>query len=184
MKNLKQYVAVLLATLMLVTALPMTALAAGADEAQSLPVLADALEAGTIGTGELDDIFALIPLEERTLEVDLSGYTPAELRMVPLSTIFAEEDLPADTIVAWTTGTYGDDYTVSKLSDTADIVDAYNRYSDSNTGTLNCVVGSGKQLDAKNVHYRVTVKFSDLENWLTPTLYNGKQEQVEIVDKT
>ena len=181
MRNLKQYLAALLAALLLVTTLPVTALAANADGTQPLPGLADALETGTIETGALDDVLALIPLEERTLEVDLSTYTPAELRMIPLSTIFAGANLPADTVVAWSVGN-DDNYTVSKLSDTVDIVDAYSHYN-SNTGTLDCVVGSGKQLDAKNIHYTVTIKFGDLENWLTPVLYNGKQEPVEILSK-
>lgn len=52
--------------------------------------------------------------------------------------------------------------------------------------TLNCVVGSGKQLDAKNVHYNVEVQFGDLQNWLVPILYrgtDGAQKAVEILDK-
>lgn len=181
--KIKKLLTTLLAVLMLVTMLPTAAMAIGLGAAQSLPDLVDMPEMRTL---ETSDIYALIPLEERTLEVDLSTYTPAELRMILLSTIFAGEDLPADTMVAWTTGSNDDNYKVNKLSDTVDILEAYQYYND-NKGVLNCVVGSGKQLDAKNIHYNVTIQFGDLRNWLIPVLYretNGVQEAVEILDKS
>ena len=77
---------------MVAALLPIAAFAADVDATQSN--LAYAPDAGILDAGDLDNVLALIHLEERTLEVDLSDYTPAELRMIKLSTIFAKENLP------------------------------------------------------------------------------------------
>lgn len=104
-----------------------------------------------------------------------------------MSTIFAKENLPSDTVVAWTADSYGDNYAVNRLDDTIDIVSAY-RYYSNHTGELDCVVGSGKQLDHSNIHYTVNIQFGDLQNWLGYTLYdeveNGSRSLIRVITLT
>lgn len=55
---------------------------------------------------------SLMPLEERNLFIDLNGYSPVELTMVKVDTIFAGEDaLTADDMVMWTSEG-SDDYEI------------------------------------------------------------------------
>ncbi len=117
--------------------------------------------------------FSLLPLTERELEVDLSDYTPVELTMVALDSIFTGDTALTDTDkVMWTYG-HGDDYTISSPGDKIDL-SYYTYYSTSNTWQM--IVGKADQLESSNVRYIVEVNTTKSREWLTSTVYTQDQD--------
>lgn len=111
---------------------------------------------------------SLLPLEEEWLNVDLSAYTPAELTMVSVDSIFAGDKALKDSDkIVWTYN-YDDDYTVSSSGDFLDL-SYHTYYSSSNMWEM--IVGDADQLAAGNKRYFVNVKVKESRSWLTPTVY-------------
>lgn len=117
--------------------------------------------------GDGTDPISLLPLTERNLTADLSGYTPAELTMVSLSSIFQGANAlnPTDK-VAWTCS-YEDDYTVSTAGSKVDL----SRYTASGGTAWQMIVGDGTQLNASNVRNIVNLTITRSEEWLKSVVY-------------
>lgn len=126
-------------------------------------------------------LMSLLPLEEKALTVDLRGYTPAELTMVSLDSIFTGENALTDTDkVVWSYESE-DNYTISSSGDLVDLsCDTY--YGRTNTWQM--IVGSADQLDASNIRYLVDVRVTGSRSWLKPTVYTqdsgGKRSSVNV----
>lgn len=113
---------------------------------------------------------SLLPLEERYLRVDLTQFTPVELTMVSVDSIFAGDNAVADTDkIIWKMA-YNDDegYTVSTSGDTLDL-SCNTCYNSNNSWEM--IVGEADQLAADNIRYRVIVSNKSTQNWLVPTAY-------------
>jgi len=125
---------------------------------------------------------SLLPLEERYLNVNLSGFTPAELTMVSVDSIFTGDSALTDTSKVVWTYSYDDDYTVSSLGDKLDL--SINTYDSSSSWEM--IVGEDDQLAAGNIRYRVHINTTASENWLTPVVYTqdeeGKRENISLTD--
>ena len=124
---------------------------------------------------------SLLPLEEEWLNVDLSAYTPAELTMVSVDSIFAGDKALKDSDkIVWTYN-YDDDYTVSSSGDFLDL-SYHTYYSSSNMWEM--IVGDADQLAAGNKRYFVNVKVKESRSWLTPTVYiqdaDGKRTNIRV----
>ncbi len=125
---------------------------------------------------------SLLPLEEKYLTVDLTSYTPAELTMVSVDSIFAGETvLSADEKVAWTY--HGeDDYTVSQSGDR---IDLSHGTTDSSTN-WEMIVGDGDQLTGTNIRYNISFSITPSREWLVPSVYSqtadGSRAEVPLTE--
>ncbi len=118
------------------------------------------------GDGEMET--SLLPLTERYLSADLSAYTPAELTMVSTGEIFTGNNQLTDTDKVVWTRSYSDDYTVSSSGDRLDL--SVRTYS-SSYSSWEMIVGEADQLAAGNIRYDVSLRLTESEDWLTPTVY-------------
>lgn len=127
------------------------------------------------GWTDIPQVASLLPLERKSLSVDLTGFTPAELTMVSVDSIFTGPNALADTSkIMWTT--YGDDdYTVSGSGELLDL---------SRTSSWEMIVGTADQLAADNIRYYVYVNRTSADNWLVPTAYvqaeDGSRTEVTV----
>ena len=123
---------------------------------------------------------SMLPLTQEFLTVNLEGYTPAELSMVSVDTVFTGDNALEDTEkVVWTYNGK-DDYTVSMSGDMLNL-----SYGTSNTYTYwDMIVGDGDQLTDTNIRYQVTVRVTSSRNWLTPVLYvensDGTRKEIAV----
>lgn len=126
-------------------------------------------------TDEADgaDPTSLLPLEERTLNFDFTGYTPVELTMISLDEIFVGDNaLGSGDKVLWTD--YGDDYTINMSSDLLDL--SYytsDRLSDYPFMSWEMIIGDDNQLAANNIRYNVILELTKSTDWLIPSVYIG-----------
>lgn len=112
--------------------------------------------------------YSLLPLEEKSLQVDLTAYTPMELSMVKIAEVFAGEKEFTDTDkIMWSYGADGDDFTVSTSGNTVDMRD-YNAYQ--------MIVGNDDQLDVTNIRYIIQVQKTSMDDWLIPSVYTQKED--------
>lgn len=136
---------------------------------------------------------SLLPLEERQVIVDLSGYTPVDLTHVSLDEIFMGEiALAEDDHVMWTVQGE-DDYTVSSPGDIINLsYETYNpsyHYSDGVEGrvvTWEMIAGDDSQLAADNIRYSVDIAVTPSREWLLPAVYiqdeEGNRKEVPVSD--
>lgn len=174
MRKWKRGLAALLAALVLVSVLPAMAAESGEDDAAPETPVVD-------GPQEAVESLSLLPLEEKSISVDLTTYLPIELRAVKVAELLAAEIKDADhpnrpldgtEKVAWSLD--GDSYTVYQMDDTVDL--EYLGSSGQYTRRPEMIVGSAKQLDAKNVRYRGSVSISGYQDFLVPTLYKQAED--------
>ena len=124
---------------------------------------------------------SLLPLTQKSLTVNLEGYTPAELSMVSVATVFTGDNALKDTEkVVWTY--YGeDDYTVSMSGDMLNL--SYGTRGSSYT-SWDMIVGDGDQLTGTNIKYRVAVQVTPSKEWLLPVLYvenaDGTRKEIAV----
>ncbi|MGN0158803.1 MAG: putative Ig domain-containing protein [Brotaphodocola sp.] len=118
--------------------------------------------------------FSLLELEERYLEIDLSGYTPAELTMVSVDTIFTgNEELKEKDQVIWAVDGE-DDYRINASGDILDL-----SYETGYGGTVwEMIVGENDQLASTNIRYFIDVMTTESETWLVPEVYSQSEEGV------
>ena len=123
--------------------------------------------------------FSLLPLQEKILTIDLNGYTPAELRMVKVSTIFSDGVLDGNETLFY--AKQGDDFQAVTAEDNLDVLASW--YT-----TWQFIVGSGNQLDTNNIRY--LVRFTNVDagaDWLIPevSLQDAAEQRtpVEIYTK-
>lgn len=113
---------------------------------------------------------SLLPLPEKRLTVDLSAYTPAELTMVSVSSIFTGANALADVDkVVWAYNDSEDDF---KVSPSNGIVDLSYRTSYNTSTNWQMIVGAADQLAADNTRYIMTIKVTNSRGWLAPVVYN------------
>ncbi len=131
------------------------------------------------------DPASLLPLEEKSLNVDLMGYTPLELTQVLIDSIFTgEAPLQNGQKVAWKYSDYdkSENYTVSSIGDKIDL----SRYTYNGGGNWEMIVGDGDQLTDSNIRYIVRINVTKSEKWLVPTVYtqgeDGKRNQIPVLD--
>ena len=124
-------------------------------------------------------LMSLLPLSLKHLRVDLSEYTPVELTMVSVESIFAgDNELDDKDNVIWTFRGE-DDYKVSTSGDVLDLGWPWAEWE--------MIVGENDQLAAENLRYWVDVTVhEDTWNWLTPIVYGqdskGERTSIEVVD--
>lgn len=124
-------------------------------------------EKKTFTNGDGAMTMSLLPLKERRLDVDVSDYTPAELTMVSLKSIFAGEQELKDTDQVIWTHERNNSYRVNSSEDTVDL--SY-WTSDGSQETWEMIVGESDQLASSNVRYFVTLNVQMSEDWLIPTV--------------
>lgn len=117
-------------------------------------------------------LMSLLPLEERRLTVDLTGYTPAELTMVSVDSIFNGENALADTDKVVWKRTGNDFYRTSTADEYLDL----SLYTMNGGTSWEMIVGDDDQLAAENVRYIVRTEVTESENWLIPTVYVQDEE--------
>lgn len=120
---------------------------------------------------------SLLPLKEVYLrDIDVTGYTPLELTMVSIESIFTGKVAMADTDrIMWTKSMDGSDYTINQIDGCVDL----------SYGTqFQMIVGEPDQLAADNIRYLVNIRKSDDKGWLTPVFYgqveDGTRAEVEV----
>jgi len=110
---------------------------------------------------------SLLPLEERELTVDLTGYTPPELTMVSVDSIFTGNDALANTDQVMWTSFFDDSYKVTAKDGYMDLSrDTYRGLS-----YWEMIVGDNDQLDSNNIRYIVHLNTTESKDWLIPTVY-------------
>lgn len=126
------------------------------------------------------DPISLLPLEKQYLHsIDLQGYTPLELTMVSVDSVFAGNvDLKGTDRVMWTVN-YSDleYYQINQPGDYINL-----SYSTS----FEMIVGEPDQLAADNIRYIVYTNTTPAADWLKPVFYvqdeNGARTAVEVKD--
>lgn len=124
--------------------------------------------------------YSLLPLEKKSLRVDLTAYTPMELSMVKIKEVFAGEKEFTDTDkIMWSYRADGDDFTVSTSGDTVDMRD-YSSYQ--------MIVGNDDQLDMSNMRYIISINKKSMYDWLIPEIYkkdvSGRRRKIEPYSKS
>lgn len=125
---------------------------------------------------------SLLPIREVSLaQVDLSGYTPVELTQVSATTLLGNNVAAGDTIV-WKSNYVSsrDEYIVS----TGDKLDLSVNTNNNTLQDWELIVGSGDQLDADAVRYRLSVKITKSRNWLAPAVYTQNEQGVRTLLQT
>lgn len=131
---------------------------------------------------------SLLPLREKNLEIDLTGFTPIELTSVSLDQIFTGNSEPADDAeIAWTKK-WNDSYKKVLWKAANGAVNTVNLSYDTDNGwsTWEMIVGKADQLAASNIRYNIRVEMTDSSEWLIPTMYyldkEGKRKDCTIKD--
>ncbi|MBR4082989.1 MAG: LysM peptidoglycan-binding domain-containing protein [Lachnospiraceae bacterium] len=132
--------------------------------------------------------FSLLPLEEKSLTVDLTGYTPIELTQVSINEIFAGENLVEGTDKIMLKTKVSSDGTEYEICETGDKVNlSYSTYY-SSSNTWEMIVGEVDQLAASNIRYSIRVNQTASRNWLVPQAYvqgeDGTRTSLEVVQNT
>ncbi len=129
-------------------------------------------------------LLSLQPLYGKVLNVDLSGFTPAELTMVSVDTLFAGTTAVTDTDkIIWRTENDAGDYVILSMGDK---IDLSRRTSSGFCRPVEMIVGEVDQLATDNIRYVVDYKVDRSNFWLTPTVYaqdtNGVRTQIKVVN--
>ena len=115
---------------------------------------------------------SLLPLEEKSLTVDLTGFTPVELTQVAMKDVFAGEREFTETDRIMWTWRVEDDYEISLPGDKIDL--SCNTY---NGGTRwEMIVGDDDQLAASNIRYQIEVETTESIQWLIPSVYEQAED--------
>jgi hypothetical protein len=124
---------------------------------------------------------SLMPLPEVNVEIDLSSYLRAELKMAKVSVVVSAvnsvEPTPSPEIddedaVVWAKKSYSngseDDFKIVTRDDYIDLTPYYDYYDET---YLELIVGDAKQLSAENTRYIVTIKVASSEDIFDFDLY-------------
>ncbi len=123
---------------------------------------------------------SLLPLKSRSLNADLSMYTPVELTMVSLDKIFmGDKALGSGDKVMWSWR--DNDYKISSPGDKIDL----SHGTVSGHGNWTMIVGDPDQLAADNIRYHVSLDVTGSEKWLKTTIYTqdsgGNRKNVPLM---
>lgn len=132
-------------------------------------------------------LMSLLPLEERNLSLDLSGFTPIELAGVKPATVFkGENQIGTETEILWKLRNSRDNYESYPYSDGVVVMDLASNTSGATSTSWEMIVGNPDQLDASNIRYYVDIAVTDTENWLIPTVTihndDGTTKNVTVTD--
>ena len=113
---------------------------------------------------------SLLPLQQRNLTVDLTGFTPVELTMVSIDSIFTGSEALTDTSkVAWIhSGETA--YDIYQTGDKLNLIKDCSAWSGS-SALWYIYVGSADQLDMTDIEYQISIRYSGWANWLKPIVY-------------
>ena len=113
---------------------------------------------------------SLLPLEERYLSVDMRGYTPLELSMVSVKSIFTGKNELKDTDkLIWRYDSKSYEYKISEANGYLDL--AYGM-KDSTYRSWEIITGEADQLAQSNIRYSVGVYLTKSAEWLIPSVYS------------
>lgn len=117
-------------------------------------------------------LMSLLPLEERNLSVDLSGFSPIELTEVKPKTVFSGANEISDTsAILWRLRYSSDDsYYGDEKEIQAEYLDLGFHTSGSTNSYWEMIVGENDQLASSNIRYYVTAQVTDSEDWLIPNV--------------
>lgn len=132
-------------------------------------------------------LMSLLPLEERNLSLDLSGFTPIELACVKPATVFkGENQIGTETEILWKPRDSRDNYESDPDSVGVVAMDLAFNTSGATSTSWEMIVGNPDQLDASNIRYYVDIAVTDTENWLIPTVTihndDGTTKNVTVTD--
>lgn len=130
------------------------------------------------GDGTME--MSLLPLTQRNLTVDLTGYTPIELTMVSTDSIFTGANALKNTDkIAWkdTTNTIGmmHDYNMSSVADTIDV--SYLTYIGESDWEF--IVGTADQLDENDICYKLKIISTVSDKWLEPVYFDENNQKMK-----
>lgn len=111
---------------------------------------------------DIPQTFSLLPLEYRSLSVDLRGFTPVELTMVSVDSIFTGTNALTDTSSIMWTVNGDDDYTISGSGEQLNLC---------RSSSWEMIVGAADQLAADNIRYLISVSKTSVSKWLVPVVY-------------
>ena len=120
---------------------------------------------------------SLLPLEKRYLDVDLTGYSPFELSMVKVDSVFTgtNEIQDADKII-WKMSSYPDSYMVDQQNGYLDLA---HQTSSSSWAYYELIVGKVDQLEASNVRYSLSAKITGSDEWLSAEAFKIENTDTE-----
>ena len=112
---------------------------------------------------------SLLPLEERYLSVDMRGYTPLELSMVSVKSIFTGKNELKDTDkLIWRYDSKSYEYKISEADGYLDL--AYGM-KDSTYRSWEIITGEADQLAQSNIRYSLGLHLTKSAEWLIPSVY-------------
>ena len=179
MRKAKKVIVSLLILTMILSMLPVTALATySVDEDASATVQASqpALQ-------------SMMPLKEVKKTLDLTAYLPHELQEFPVSKLqelLGMQETPAVYVKRNYKTDYGDAY-FPGINDnytafgSSESIDLYGNGLQE-TIQLEVIGGTADQLNPNNVRYIVTVKMTPLKSLFVPQAYTHNREEIEILD--
>lgn len=131
-------------------------------------------------------LMSLLPLEERNLSVDLSGFSPIELTYVKAASIFKGENQLTDTsAILWKRRNYSSDHYNEKDEAKASYINLSYGTSGSTSTNWEMIVGENDQLAASNIRYYVNAKVTDSSSWLSASVKlkndDGTTENVDVI---
>ena len=113
---------------------------------------------------------SLLPLQERNLTVDLTGFTPVELTMVSIDSIFTGSEALTDTSkVAWKPSGEAA-YDICQTGDKLNLIKDCSYYS--SYAFWDMFVGSADQLDMTDIKYHIQINHQKWMQWLEPLVYS------------
>ena len=125
-------------------------------------------------------LMSLLPLEEKSLRLDMIGYLPGELKAVEVSYVLSGK-MEEDDLVVWAKGSGSDNYAIVDQEATIDLAP---ESSYTSTVYLEMIVGTDDQLDVNNIRYNVRVYVTPYHDLLTVTAYTtGEARQpIDVYD--
>lgn len=115
-------------------------------------------------------LMSLLPLEERNLSLDLSGFTPIELTRVKLSSIYTGgNQLNKTDDILWKPRNNNDSYNENSVNQT-DYLDLSYMTSGSDSTSWEMIVGKCDQLASSNIRYYIDIAVTNSKKWLIPSL--------------
>ncbi len=116
-------------------------------------------------------MFSLMPLETDSFTADFTGFTPLELTMVKIESVFAgNRELEDTDRIMWCQD--GDDYKINSGSDVIDL--SYRTYYGGTSWDM--IVGAADQLEASNVHYTVRMNTTNSYDWIQSKVYKPEED--------
>lgn len=121
---------------------------------------------------------SLLPLDSRSLTIDLSGFSPIELSEVKVSSIFTGNYQLSDTDAIMWKSYYSDHYDVIPEANSQKL-DLSHNLSENSGVWLEMIVGEADQLADSNMKYELRCTMTDPQKWLTASVKRQKRMEVQ-----